>query len=207
MEQLSIYLEQLFFLVSPTARIVLIFLSSFVEGLPIIGSILPGGTIALLVGTLAKDGFISIPLSIAMIGIGGFLGDITGYLIGRRFKDSKWLHKLVFQEKHQTKWDVFDRHLAIIVIFGKLIPVVRSTPSIFAGARNIHVRKYLFLSFIGSFIWAFFGVYGGVLLAKFFGPSAVGIIIGILIITGIIALIVNRRKNKRKSKKQEEIIK
>lgn len=204
MEQLSIYLEQLFFSVTPVLRMVLIFVSSFAEGLPIIGSILPGGTIALLVGTLADEEFVSIPLAILMIGFGGFLGDSTGYFIGRRFKDAKWLRAIVAQEKHQTKWDVFDRNLAIIIIFGKLIPVVRSTPSIFAGARKVRVQKYLFLSFIGSFVWAFGGVYGGVLIAAFFGSSAVLVIIGLLVITGIVALVSNQRKKKRKARAREQ---
>lgn len=202
MEQLSISLEQLFFAVSPVLRLVVVFASSFAEGLPVIGSILPGGTIALLVGTLAKDGFISVPLAIIMIGLGGFLGDSAGYFLGRRFKDAKWLRKLVGQEKHQTKWDVFDRHLALIVIFGKLVPVVRSTPSIFAGARNVRVQKYLLLSFVGSFLWAFAGVFGGVLLAKFFGSSAVLIIVGFLVVTGIIALVSQRRKQKKKERER-----
>jgi membrane-associated protein len=198
MEQLSLLLEQLFFTASPALRLFVIFGSSFAEGLPVIGSILPGGTIALLVGTLAKEGFISVPLAIIMIGLGGFLGDSTGYFLGRRFKDTKWIRKLVGQEKHQSKWDVFDRHLVLIVIFGKLVPVVRSTPSIFAGVRNVRVQKYLLLSFVGSFLWAFAGVYGGVLLSNLFGPSSIGIILGILIVTGVVALVSNKRKKKRK---------
>jgi membrane-associated protein len=206
MEQLSISLEQLFFSVSPALRLVIVFLSSFAEGLPVIGSILPGGTIALLVGTLAKDGFISLWWAITLIGFGGFLGDSAGYFIGRRFKDTKWLRKLVGQEKHQSSWDVFDRHLALIVIFGKLVPVVRSTPSIFAGARNVRVQKYLLLSFVGSFLWAFAGVFGGVLLAEFFGSSAVLIVVGILVVTGIIAFVSSQRKKKKKESSKEPAV-
>lgn len=194
MESIALTLEQAFFTVSPSMRLVIVFVSSFAEGLPIIGSLLPGGTIALLVGTLSRDGFMSASWAISLIGTGGFLGDVTGYFIGRRFKNSKWLQMIVAQEKHQAKWDLFDRHLALVVIFGKLIPVIRSTPSIFAGARNIRVRKYLLLSFIGSFVWAFGGVYGGFFISKLFGPSAIIIIIGLLIISGIVALIANRRK-------------
>jgi membrane protein DedA with SNARE-associated domain len=198
MESLTMNLEQLFFSASPTLRLVIIFISSFAEGLPVIGSILPGGTIALLVGTLAKEGFVSLWLAILLIGIGGFIGDSAGYFIGRKYKDKKWLRHIVAQEKHQTKWDVFDRNLAIIIIFGKLIPVVRSTPSIFAGARNIRVQKYLMLSFIGSFLWAFGGVFGGVLIAKLFGSSAIPIIIGLLVLTGIVAFVSNKRKENLK---------
>lgn len=199
-DTLALYVEQLFFSVSIEFRLLIVFFSSFAEGLPVIGSILPGGTIALLVGTLAQDGFIPVWIAIFIIGIGGFLGDSLGYAIGRRYKHARWLRKLVSQEKHQTAWDVFDRHIALIIIFGKLIPVVRSTPSIFAGARNIRVKKYFFFSFIGSFLWAFAGVFGGALIARVFGGSSVLVIIGLLALTGIIAFTSNYRKKRMRNR-------
>jgi membrane protein DedA with SNARE-associated domain len=142
-QEFSIALTALFFSVSPTIRIVLVFLSSYAEGLPIIGSILPGGTIALLVGSLSSSGFISPLIAISIIAMGSFLGDVTGFIIGKKFKHLKWLKNLAEHEKHQKKWDLFDRHLAVIIIFGKLIPLIRSTPSFFAGIRNIKTKKYL----------------------------------------------------------------
>lgn len=202
MDMLALYIEQGFFSAPLELRLLIVFVSSFAEGLPVIGSILPGGTIALLVGTLAKDGFIPVWIAIGIIGIGGFLGDSLGYAIGRRYKHTRWLRKLVSQERHQTAWDVFDRHIALIIIFGKLVPVVRSTPSIFAGARSIRVKKYLFFSFIGSFLWAFAGVFGGALIARVFGGSSVLIIIGLLVVTGIVAFISNYRKKRMRSDKK-----
>jgi len=191
-QEFSIILTALFFSVSPTIRIVLVFLFSYAEGLPIIGSILPGGTIALLVGSMSTSGFINPLLAISIIAFGSFLGDITGFILGKKFKHLKWLKNLAEHEKHQKKWDIFDRHIAIIVIFGKLIPVIRSTPSFFAGIRNIKTQKYLLLSFIGSILWAITGVLGGAFITKFLGPSAVGIIIAVLIISGIVVFSINR---------------
>jgi len=200
MDQLLITLESVFFSVSLFARMLFIFISSFLEGLPIIGSILPGGTVALLIGSLSNKGFISPLVAISIIAFGSFLGDITGFYIGKYFKNTRWLKKIIEHEKHQKKWDVFDRHIALIVIFGKLIPVVRSTPSFFAGARNIKTQKYFLFSFLGSIIWAVVGIYGGQALSRIFGNYAVIIIILILIVSGIITFIVNYRKKKYKLK-------
>jgi len=202
MEQFSLFISDLFFTVTPVVRTILIFAFSYGEGLPVIGSILPGGTIALLVGSLSTQGFINPLFAVGVITIGSFLGDVTGFFAGKRLKHYSWLKRLVGDEKHQTSWDVFDRHLAIIVIFGKLIPVVRSTPSFFAGARNVKVQKYLFYSFLGSLLWALVGIYGGSILARVAGPAAIPIIIGVLIISGIAALVTQKHKAHKKKMRQ-----
>lgn len=175
-------------------------LSSFAEGLPVIGSILPGGTIAIFSGTLVEQGLLH-PLSTSIvIGFSSFFGDMTGFLIGKRYKHLKWVRKIVDNEKHQKTWDLFDRHIAIISIFGKLIPVVRSTPSIFAAVRGINTRKYIVYSFIGSALWAFVGVYAGKLFKAYFGERAIPFLFALMILSIFIviarALIKNIFKNK-----------
>lgn len=198
MEQFSLFISDIFFAVTPFVRIIIIFAFSYGEGLPVIGSILPGGTIALLVGSLSASGFINPLFAVSLITVGSFLGDVTGFFLGKRFKKLPWIKRFIDPEKHQTSWDLFDRHLAIIIIFGKLIPVVRSTPSFFAGVRNVKVQKYLFYSFTGSVLWAIVGIYGGTLLTRVAGPAAIPIIIGVLIASGIAALIVQKQKNRKK---------
>ena len=196
MEFITSTVTDIFFSVSPAWRIILVFLSAFAEGLPVVGTILPGGTIALLVGSLSETGFISPLTAVAVIAVGSFLGDSTGFFIGKYFKHIRWIKKLVSHEKHQTSWELFDRHIALIVVFGKLIPVVRSAPSFFAGARNVSSKKYLLFSGLGSLLWAFAGIYGGSALTRVFGPYAVPIILGILVVSAIVALISKKRKKK-----------
>jgi membrane-associated protein len=188
MEGLSEYLTQLFFTLPLVLRYVLVFVSSFFEGIPIIGSMLPGGTIALLVGSLSAEDFVNPLLAVGIIAIGTFIGDMCGFLIGRKFRDHPWIKKLVFHEKHQKSWDLFDRHIAIVVIFGKLLPVIRSMPSLFAAARGIVIRRYVIYSAIGSVLWAFAGVYGGNTLARVVGSKAVLIILGLLVISAIVTI-------------------
>lgn len=198
MEQFSNIITELFFTLTPLLRGILIFLFAYGEGLPVIGSILPGGTIALLVGSLSTAGFIAPWSAITIITIGSFLGDMTGFFIGKKFKHWKWVQRLVVEGKHQASWDLFDRHLALIVIFGKLIPVVRSTPSFFAGVRNTKVRTYMGLSLVGSLLWAVVGIYGGNALARIAGNATIPVIVGILIASGIAALLTKAHRARKK---------
>lgn len=180
-----------FLMVVPTqVQLFVLFLFSFAEGLPIIGSILPGGTIAIFAGTLVQKGLLSPIITSLVIGVSSFLGDMTGFFIGKKFKHLRWIKSIVENEKHQKNWDLFDRHILIITIFGKLIPVVRSTPSILAAVRGIKTRKYILYSFIGSMLWAWVGVYAGKLIEDFFGDNAITVIF--LIVVGSILFVTGR---------------
>ncbi len=183
--------------ISPLLQMVWISVFSYTEGLPIIGSILPGGTVALLAGSLSSTGIFSPYLAFVVIAISSFAGDMTGFLMGKKFKEASWIKKIVNNEKHQKSWDLFDRHIAIISIFGKLIPIVRSTPSIFAAVRGIKTRRYMIYSLLGSFLWAFAGVFLGKILTQFFGKNAILIIFGFLITSIIVVLFRQIIKSKK----------
>lgn len=170
-------------------QLFLLFLSSFAEGLPVIGSVLPGGTIAIFSGSLVAQGLLPPVLTTVIVTIASFLGDMLGFFIGKRFKNARWLKRILNNEKHQKKWDLFDRHLAIISIFGKLIPVVRSTPSILAGVKGVRARRYIVYSFLGSLLWAIAGVYAGKIFTSYFGEKAIAFILGIIILSVTIIIL------------------
>lgn len=192
--------------VPASVQLLVISLFSFAEGLPVIGSVLPGGTIAIFAGTLVEQGLLSPVATSMVIGLSSFFGDMTGFFIGRKFKHLRWIRAIVENEKHQKTWDLFDRHIMIITIFGKLVPVVRSTPSILAAVRNIKMRKYILYSFIGSVLWAVVGIYAGKLIEQFLGDRAIPFILGIIVISICIVLVrmgFKKWQSHKRSRKQE----
>jgi len=188
MDQFSAFVLDTLTNIPPVLQIISIFIFSYTEGLPVIGSILPGGTIALLAGSLSAKGILNPFTAFIVIAIGSFLGDMSGFFLGKKFKNHKFIKSITSHEKHQNSWDLFDRHIAIVAIFGKLIPVVRSTPSIFAAARGIKTRKYIMYSFIGSLLWAFVGVFTGNTLTKYLGDNAVSIILLVLVSSVLVVI-------------------
>lgn len=206
MEAISTLITSSLSNVSPVLQLFFVGVFSFAEGLPIIGSILPGGTIAIFAGTLAEKGLLNPIITSIVIGFSSFFGDMTGFLIGKKFKHKKWIRNIVHNEKHKKAWDLFDRHIAIITIFGKLIPVVRSTPSLFAAVRDIKTKKYITYSFIGSIIWAVAGVYAGKISTRFFGDAVISILISIILLSIVIMLVRSSVKHiKRKSALRENL--
>jgi membrane protein DedA with SNARE-associated domain len=75
----------LLFVLGPGLREVFIFLLGYLEGLPVIGSFVPGGTIAILIGSLSVEGYVNQILAVnlivwAIFGIyvGSFLAEFLG---------------------------------------------------------------------------------------------------------------------------------
>ncbi|MCI5051069.1 MAG: VTT domain-containing protein [Candidatus Pacebacteria bacterium] len=188
-------LHSLFLGLPELFRYLLVFAFAFGEGLPIIGSFLPGGTVSLLIGGLSEDGFINPWLAVHIIAIGSLIGDLIGFFAGQKLLHFKKVRDFVYAEKQQSKWDLFDRHAALVIIFGKIIPVIRSTPALFAGARKMHLGEYIFFVLIGSYLWAIGGIWGGKYLAQYFGSSFI-IILVVIIILSIAISIYSHFKNK-----------
>jgi membrane-associated protein len=188
MNSITEYIRTLFFSLPELSRYVFIFLVSFVEGFPVVGAVLPGGTIALLVGSFSAEAFVVPWIATLSIGVGTFLGDMTGFLIGKYYGRHPRVRSFLIKERHEKSWELFDRHLAIVVIFGKLLPVVRSAPSLFAAIRGVRTSRYILYSVLGSVLWSIAGVYGGNALRRVLGNNAVLYIIGALIASGLFVL-------------------
>ena len=155
--------------------------------------------VAIILGTISHEGFMSPLTAINIIALGSFLGDYTGFLFGKFLKKLPRIQKLMSIERHQKKWDLFDRHIALVIIFGKLLPVVRSAPSLFAGTRNISRWKYAIYTLVGSYLWAIVGIIGGRFIGKVLGKHAIPfVVIGIIImffITWVSVKLKSRYKN------------
>ena len=201
MEQFTEIFSRTLFSLGPVAREFFIFLLGYIEGLPIIGSVVPGGTMAILIGSLSKDGFISPLLAINLLALGSFLGDLTGFVFVKQLRKLEYVKKLMENEKNKKHWDLFDRHVALVIIIGKVLPVIRSTPSLFAGMRKIPLRKYALYTLTGSYLWAVVGIYSGSALARVLGVYAVPVIILTVIGLTLGSFGYNKYKQWKKQKK------
>ncbi len=156
---------------------VLILIAGYLEGLPVIGSLVPGGTLALIIGTYIQAGTVSFFWSVLGLSMGSFLGDLTGYMLGRWAKKSKFVQRLIAKERVQTGLEFFEKRLFIVLVLGRLVPVIRSAPSIIAGAHGIRLSKYLTYNALGSVLWSVAGIGLGMVTGKLVGKYAIPVIV------------------------------
>ncbi|KEF33651.1 alkaline phosphatase [Deinococcus sp. RL] len=125
-------------------------------------------------GFAAARGDLSLPLVILMGVLGSVIGTLPLYYIGRAFgeerlvawadKHGKWLTLSGQDIRRADDW--FDRHGAKAVLFGRLVPGIRSLLSLPAGMSEMPMPKFLIYSAIGSGLWSTALAYAGYVLGE-----------------------------------------
>jgi membrane protein DedA with SNARE-associated domain len=131
-----------------------------------------GGELVMLLGGALAAGALagehSHPSLAAVIAVGtlGYLaGSIVGWAIGRYGgvafieRRGRWLH--IGPERYARAESWFERYGSAFVLFGRLVPLLRSFVSIPAGVLESPFARYVALTAIASFVWCLaFGLAG-----------------------------------------------
>jgi membrane-associated protein len=149
----------------------------FVETGLLVGFFLPGDSLLFVTGLMVSSGAIVFPLAestfvvpiwlaCAMISVSAWLGDQTGYWIGRKagpaiFNKSE---SKFFSQKNVSRTNsFFERYGARAIILAHFVPVMRTFVPVAAGIGEMPYRKFLKYNIIGVLGWA-----TGVTLLGFF---------------------------------------
>jgi len=172
-----------------------LFLIIFAETGLFFGFFFPGDSLLFATGLLASQGNLSLPLSIAIIFIAAVLGNIVGYVFGKKVGPKIFTkeNSLFFHKNNILKAQAFyEKHGAKTIIITRFIPIIRTFAPIVAGIGNMDYKKFLTYNIIGGLIWSFGIISAGYYLGttvknidKYIAP----IIILIIVVSFIPAII------------------
>lgn len=129
----------------------------------------PGETALIASAILASNGSLSIELVIAIAAAAAIVGDSIGYLIGARF-GRRLLERPGRGHARRVQAlrrgdELFARHGAKAVFFGRWVAGLRVWASWLAGMTTMHYRRFLFFHALGGICWAtcfgLLGYFGG----------------------------------------------
>ncbi|MFB9991772.1 DedA family protein [Deinococcus oregonensis] len=158
-------------------------------------------------GFAASRGSLNVVIVLVVATLGSVIGTLPLYYIGRAFGEEKLV---AWADKH-GKWltlrgkdirqadDWFDRHGTKAVLFGRMIPGIRSLLSLPAGMSEMPLPKFLTYSAIGSGIWAALLIGAGYLLGEHYDRveqyiSPISRVILVLLVVGVVVWFVRRRR-------------
>ena len=134
---------------------------------------IPSELVMPFAGYAAQQGDMDIFLVILSGSFGSLLGALFWYYVGRwlglerlrRFsaRHGRWLTLSPREVDKADAW--FDRHGQWAVLFGRLIPAVRTLISVPAGVSGMSHRRFLIASSIGTIVWTAFLALAGYFLA------------------------------------------
>jgi membrane protein DedA with SNARE-associated domain len=133
---------------------------------------IPSEVVLPLAGFASARGDLNIIIVILVTTLGGLVGCMPWYLLGRLYGIRRLKH---MSEKYGriltlTPDDIedaqawFNRHGHLAVLFGRLMPTVRSLISVPAGIAKMPIAPFLFYSFIGTAIWNMLLLFSGYVL-------------------------------------------
>jgi membrane-associated protein len=151
--------------------------------------ILPGDSLLFAVGLFIARGDIDINIVVAcvILSLSAFLGNVTGYEIGRAVgaplyeRDGRFVKKKYFDQTHAF----FEKHGAKALVIGRFVPIVRTFITVVAGVSRMDRRHFFVWSGVGAVLWAT----GITLLGYFLGQAFPGLTdnleVVILLIVGV----------------------
>ncbi|KZX20363.1 DedA family protein [Rathayibacter tanaceti] len=164
---------------------------------------IPSELVLPLAGFLAQQGRMNLVLVVLTATLGAYLGGLVLYGLGHRIGTERSIRllstlPLVDREDFEKAVGWFRRHGTWVVLFGRLIPGVRSLISLPAGSERMNLLLFSGLTILGSGVWnglliglgAALGTqyelvdqYAGVLDAVIYG--AIGILLLVLVVRSV----------------------
>ncbi|GGE06726.1 alkaline phosphatase [Polymorphobacter glacialis] len=134
-----------------------------------------------MAGYVAARGTLSLPGVIAAGTTGSLAGAWFWYALGRAIgldrmrqlakRHGRWLTLHPRDIDKGARW--FEKHGGPVVLFGRMVPAIRSVVSVPAGIAHMPPGRFLLLSGIGSFIWTTLLMTAGYMLGSDYDRVAV----------------------------------
>jgi undecaprenyl-diphosphatase len=193
----------------PTATLghwgyLVLFVATLCETVPLFGVFIPGQTLVVASGLLAKIGIFHPTMLIFVISFGAILGDTIGYLLGRKYGHkfiSKYgKHFLLGKSNFEKVSGLINDNVGKTLILGRLNSLTRATVPLVAGATKVPIEKFFTFNVLGGFLWSMTFVTLGFLfgtsyeiISKYFGKF-----IFIAIVATIAIIFIYRFVDKRR---------
>ncbi len=170
-----------------------LFLTVLLEGVPLLGTVVPGHISIIVAGFLIKVGVFNVWITCILAVGAAVLGDYIGFLLGRKYGFAlidRIKPFFFITDEHIAKVQVLLRkHTGKSMILGKLSPITRALMPFVVGANHTDERKFWIYNIIGGSLWAFGSIFLGYIFGA--GYQMANVFTGrfVLIIVGAILII------------------
>ena len=133
-----------------------VFIVACVECLAIAGIIVPGTVLLFAIAVMAGSGALSLGQTLLLGFLGGLLGDVVSYALGRRFHQN--IRRLPFLRTH-PEWmngaeSYFHRYGIVSLLVGRFIGPLRPMLPMVAGMCDMPIPRFIGVSLLAGAGWS-----------------------------------------------------
>ncbi len=144
----------------PPQAWVLVPIVAFLESCLFVGLFVSGIFLLSIVSVIYAQGYVGLPVLVALSFAGALVGDQMGYYIGRTAAPLLWRRRvvrrqLVRRKRAYRKYRALMNHAALpAVCLGRLSPPIRSIAPVLAGVSGVAPGRFLVYDLVACALWA-----------------------------------------------------
>jgi undecaprenyl-diphosphatase len=155
---------------------VFLFITTLLEGVPLVGMLVPGHISIIIAGFLGKVGILNIYWVGLIALVGAIAGDYIGFYLGRKygmsFIDRLRPYFFVTQAHIDKTHKLLDNHTGKAMIIGRFSPVTRALMPFLVGTSKTPASKFWLFNVIGAISWTVVSLAVGYIFGAGYGAAA-----------------------------------
>ena len=175
----------------------------FAETGLLLGFFLPGDSLLITAGIFAARGDLNLGLLMVLATVAAFVGNTSGYLIGRRFGPLVFSRvRFLKPEYVEQAREYFAKNGNQTLILSRFIPVIRTIVPTLAGTVHLDFRLFTIYNAVGAVLWGGGVTLAGYLLGKVIPKDLLDkyilVIIGVVLVASFVPIALEVLKRRRR---------
>lgn len=125
-----------------------------------------GETAAIAGGLLAHQGYFTLPAAMAAAALGSFVADQLFFLLGRRFRERRWVRKAQQRPAFARALGLLERYPRAFVFAFRFIYGIRTVSPVAIGTSNVPTRTFIAINAVAAAVWGLLFVGLGFLFGR-----------------------------------------
>lgn len=153
-----------------------LFITTLLEGIPLIGMLVPGHVTIIIAGFLGNVGVLNIYWVAVIALIGAIIGDCLGFYLGRHYGisliDRLRPYFFITQAHIEKAQGLLSKHTGKAMIIGRFSPVTRALMPFLVGASKTPQKRFWLFNVIGAVAWTGVSLLIGYVFGEGYGAAA-----------------------------------
>ncbi len=155
---------------------VFLFITTLLEGIPLVGMLVPGHVTIIIAGFLGNVGVLNIYWVAAIALVGAIAGDCVGFYLGRHygiaFIDRLRPYFFITQAHIEKAQTLLSKHTGKAMIIGRFSPVTRALMPFLVGSSQTPSGRFWLFNVIGGIAWTGTSLFVGYVFGEGYGAAA-----------------------------------